>query len=142
MEHILAALTPYKDQLKTIAVESTFNWYWLVDGLIDNGYKVRLANPSAIKQYEGLKHTDDRYDAFLLAHLQRLDILPTGYIYPKQDRSVRDLLRRRTMYVRQKTSHILSLQSMISRSLGLKMPSNEIRKLMGQWGQILIIHSL
>jgi transposase len=129
MEHILTVLAPFKNQLKTIAVESTFNWYWLVDGLADNGYKVKLANPSAIRQYEGLKHTDDRYDAFLLAHLQRLDILPTGYIYPKKDRGLRDLLRRRTMYVEQKTSHILSLQSMISRSLGIKMPSNEIKKL-------------
>jgi transposase len=88
-----------------------------------------LANPAAIKQYEGLKHTDDRYDAFLLAHLQRLGILPTGYIYPKQDRGVRDLLRRRTMFVQQKTTHILSLQSMISRSLGVKMSGNEIKKL-------------
>ncbi len=83
MAHILAALEPFKDQLKGIAVESTFNWYWLVDGLMDNGYKINLANPAAIKQYEGLKHTDDKYDAFLLAHLQRLGILPTGYIYRK-----------------------------------------------------------
>jgi transposase len=129
IEHILNMLASYKDQIQTIAVESTFNWYWLVDGLMDNGYKVRLANPAAIKQYEGLKHTDDRYDAFLLAHLQRLGILPTGYIYPKQDRGVRDLLRRRTMFVQQKTTHILSLQSMISRNLGVKMPGNEIKKL-------------
>jgi transposase len=129
MEQILTALAPYKKRLRTIAVESTFNWYWLVDGLIDNGYKVQLANPAAIKQYEGLKHTDDRYDAFLLAHLQRLGILPTGYIYPKQDRCVRDLLRRRTMFVQQRTTQILSLQSMIGRNLGVKMPGNEVRKL-------------
>jgi len=32
----------------------------LVDGLQEEGYKVHLANPSAIKQYEGLKHTDDK----------------------------------------------------------------------------------
>jgi len=35
--------------------------------LMDRGYRVHLANPSAIKQYEGLKHTDDRHDAFILA---------------------------------------------------------------------------
>ena len=56
---------------------------------------MHLANPSAIKQYEGLKHTDDKWDAFWLAHLKRLDILPEGYIYPKEERPVRDLLRRR-----------------------------------------------
>jgi transposase len=30
----LALLAPYKEQLKAVAIESTFNWYWLVDGLI------------------------------------------------------------------------------------------------------------
>ena len=27
---ILPLLEPYKDRIATIAVESTFNWYWLV----------------------------------------------------------------------------------------------------------------
>jgi len=45
-------------------VESTYNWYWLVDGLMEEGYKVHLANPSAIQRYVGLKHADDKYDAF------------------------------------------------------------------------------
>jgi transposase len=112
-----------------VVVESTFNWYWLVDGLQDYEYPVRLANPSAIQQYEGLKHTDDRYDSFWLAHMSRLGILPEGYIYPKETRAIRDLLRRRLLFVRQRTQHILSLQSMISRNRGFKMPNNEIRKL-------------
>ncbi len=49
-------MEPHRKQIKGIVVESTYNWYWLVDGLMDTGYKVHLANPSAIKQYEGLKH--------------------------------------------------------------------------------------
>lgn len=53
-----------------------------------------LANPAAIKQYEGLKYTDDTHDAFYLAKLMRLGILPTGYLYPREQRGVRDLLRR------------------------------------------------
>ncbi|MDY7030593.1 MAG: IS110 family transposase, partial [Thermodesulfobacteriota bacterium] len=73
-------------------MESTFNWYWLVDGLQEKGYTVHLANPSAIKQYEGLKYVDDRWDSFWLAHLMRLNILPEGYIYPKEERPLRDLL--------------------------------------------------
>jgi hypothetical protein len=59
------------------------------------GYHVMLVNPSKVRQYEGLKHTDDRHDAFWLAHQMRLGILPTGYIYPKEQRAVRDLLRER-----------------------------------------------
>jgi hypothetical protein len=47
-------------------VESTYNWYWLVDGLEEAGFKLHLTNPSAIEQYEGLKHTDDKWDSFCL----------------------------------------------------------------------------
>jgi transposase len=64
-----------------VVVEFTYNWYWLVDGLQEQGYRMHLANPSAIRQYEGLKHTDDKWDAFWLAQLLLLGILPQGYIY-------------------------------------------------------------
>jgi transposase len=110
-------------------VESTYNWYWLVDGLQEQGYTVHLANPSAIKQYEGLKHTDDTWDSFWLAHMLRLNILPVGYIYPKEERPVRDLLRRRLLFVRHRTAHILSLQSMITRNLGTRMSCRAVKRL-------------
>ena len=61
---ILFALEPFKGDLAGVVVESTYNWYWLVDGLQEQGHKVHLANPSAIKQYEGLKHSDDKWDSF------------------------------------------------------------------------------
>ncbi len=54
LEDILDALAQFKDRFVGVVVESTFNWYWLVDGLQNAGYKIHLANPSAIKQYEGL----------------------------------------------------------------------------------------
>lgn len=41
---VLAALEPFKEGIHAIAVESTFNWYWLVDGLQDAGYRVLLVN--------------------------------------------------------------------------------------------------
>lgn len=129
IEQILPALEPFKDSLEGVVVESTYNWYWLVDGLQENGYKVHLANPSAIKQYEGLKHTDDKWDSFWLAHMKRLNILPEGYIYPKEERPVRDILRRRLLFVKHRTSHILSLQSSITRNLGYKMSTREIKRL-------------
>ena len=129
LDKILMVLEPFKADLKGIVVESTFNWYWLVDGLQEHGHRVHLANPSAIQQYEGLKHTDDKWDSFWLAHMKHLNILPEGYIYPKGQRALRDLLRRRLFFVRQKTSNILSLQSTITRNLGTKMSSNAIKKL-------------
>jgi len=126
---ILKVLTPFEKQIKGIVVESTYNWYWLVDGLIDNGYKLHLANPSAIKQYEGLKHSDDITDAFHLANLLRLGILPEGYIYPKQERPLRDLLRKRIHLVHHRTALILSFQNLVARNLGSKMHVSTISKL-------------
>ena len=130
LDLILQTLKPFGSQLEGLVVESTFNWYWLIDGLMDAGYQcVHLANPSAIKQYEGLKHADDQHDAFFLAHLLILGILPQGYIYPKKDRPVRDLARKRMFLVQHKTAHILSLQSLIARCCAKKVSTNEMRHL-------------
>lgn len=96
---------------------------------MEHGYRVHLANPAAIQQYEGLKHLDDERDAIWLANLLRLGILPEGYIYPKQERPLRDLLRKRLQLVRHRTSHILSIQNILSRSLGLRMRANEVKGL-------------
>jgi transposase len=125
---ILKTLDPFREQLNGIVVESTFNWYWLIDGLMDAGYHcVHLANPAAMKQYEGIKHTDDQHDAFFLAQMLILGILPKGYIYPKENRPVRDLARKRLFLVRHKTAHILSLQSLIARCSGQRISANDIR---------------
>ena len=126
---IKKALQPFKKALSGIVVESTFNWYWLVDGLMEAGYKMHLANPAAIKQYEGIKHTNDKSDAFWLAQMLMLGILPEGYIYPKDERPTRDLLRRRMLYVQQRTAHVLSLKSMARRSLGESISTSRIKQL-------------
>lgn len=126
---ILAGLDPFRKDIQGVVVESTFNWYWLVDGLMAEGYRVHLANVSAIKQYEGLKQIDDKRSAFWLANLLRLGILPTGYIYPKEERPTRDLLRKRLHLVRHRTSHILSVKNILARNLGLRMKSEDVKKL-------------
>ena len=126
---ILKTLGAFQDQLQGLVVESTYNWYWLVDGLMDAGYRdIHLANPSAIRQYEGIKHSDDQHDSYFLAKLLILGILPQGYIYPKEDRPVRDLARKRMFLVRHKTSHILSLQSLITRCSGQRVSTNKIKQ--------------
>ncbi len=124
----LNALAPFKDTLQGVAVESTFNWYWLVDGLQEAGFNLKLVNTGAVKQYDGLKNSDDVHDAFWLAHLMRLGILPTGYIYPRMQRAVRDLLRRRAFLVRMASSQLLSIQNQIWRSRGIRVSCNTIRK--------------
>ena len=68
LEQIRAALAPYREELAGVVVESTYNWYFLVDGLMDAGYRVHLANTTAIKKYEGLKYSGDFADAAYLAN--------------------------------------------------------------------------
>jgi len=127
IKEITRVLEPYQEEIKGIVVESTFNWYWIVDGLHEAGYRVHLANTAAMQQYEGLKYVDDTRDSFWLAHMLRLEILPEGYIYPKETRSVRDLLRKRMMLVQQRTAHILSMQTMVSRNKGVSISSDTIK---------------
>ena len=126
---ILEVLEPHREQIQGLAVESTYNWYWLVDGLMEAGYQVHLVNTAAVKQYEGLKHGDDHTDSRWLAHLLRLGILPEGYIYPKEERAVRDLLRKRGQLVQLRTTNILSIQTLITRNTGGSLNGNKIKKL-------------
>ena len=107
----IEALSDFRKQLKAVAIESTYNWYWLADGLMAAGFRVELVNTARVVQYSGLKRTNDRYDAFHLAHLVRLGILPTGYIYPQAERGLRDLLRKRIQLVQDRTRHLLRFQS-------------------------------
>ena len=126
---ILEQLSPYQSSLQGIVVESTYNWYWLVDGLMDKGHRVHLANTAAIQQYEGLKYTDDNSDARWLAHILRLGVLPQGYIYPKQERAVRDLLRKRSQMVHHRTANLLSIQNLVTRNTGGSISANRIKGL-------------
>ena len=126
---VIEQLSPYASSMEGIVVESTYNWYWLVDGLMEKGHRVHLANTAAIQQYEGLKYTDDDSDARWLAHLFRLGVLPEGYIYPKEERAVRDLLRKRSQLVHHKTAHLLSIQNLYSRNTGASLSANRIKQL-------------
>jgi transposase len=122
-------LAPYSTSLAGVVVESTYNWYWLVDGLMAAGFTVHLANPAAIQKYSGMKHADDKHDAFWLAEMLRLNILLTGYIYPKDERPLRDLLRKRSHLVSLRSSLLISLQNIITRNCGVKMKTNDIKRL-------------
>jgi len=126
---ILATLAPYREELVGVVVESTYNWYWLVDGLQAAGYRVYLANTAAMKRYEGLKYSDDDSDAAYLAHLLRLGILPTGYICPVKERALRDLARKRLQLTRSRTLHILSVEGNWARQTGSRMSSRAVKQL-------------
>jgi len=126
---VLMTLEPHREEIVAVVVESTFNWYWLVDGLQAAGYTVCLANTAAMKRYEGLKYSDDDTDAAHLAHLLRLGILPTGYICPVEERGLRDLGRKRLQLSRSRTQHILAVESNVARQTGGRITSRAVKEL-------------
>jgi transposase len=129
LPEILEGLALHQADIQGLVVESTYKWYWLVDGLMEAGDSVHLANPAATQQYSGLKYTDDLSDARWLAHVLRLGVLPEGSIYPKAERAVRDVLRTRAHLVRQQTANVLSLQNIIVRNTGVRLSAKRIHAL-------------
>jgi transposase len=126
---IRGLLEPHRGELAGVVVESTYNWYWLVDGLKAAGYEVKLANTVAMRQYDGLKRSGDEDDAAHLAQLLRLGILPTGYIHPPQERALRDLARKRAQLVRSRTQHMLAVGNIVARERGGGLKRNEAKQL-------------
>jgi transposase len=124
-----AALMPFREGLAGVAVESTYNAYWLIDGMQALGYPMRMVNTLAVPQYAGLKHGDDDSDARHLAELMRLGLLPTAYIYPREQRPLRDLLRRRMLLMQQSVRLLQSVQGYWARATGQRLSANGFRQL-------------
>jgi transposase len=121
LDRIIRLLEPYRAALK-IVVESTFNWYWIVDGLRAAGFDVCLAHTLGLYMITGAKVKTDRRDAFSLAKLLLAGVIPPAYIYPAQTRPVRDLLRQRSVLVHRRAeeyghlSHLLLREGILDRS--------------------------
>lgn len=129
LTRIVGLLMPWREELSGVVVESTYNWYWLVDGLHAAGFEVHLAHTAAITQYRGLKHSGDETDARHLAHLLRLGILPTGTVLPPEQRALRDLARKRLQLVHSRTAHILAVENITARHHGARISSNQVKRL-------------
>jgi transposase len=56
-------------------------------------------------------------------------VLPKGYIYPKAERAVRDLLRKRAHLVRQHTANVLSVQNIMARNTGARFSVKRLQEL-------------
>jgi transposase len=135
---VVALLEPFRAELVGIAVESTFNWYWLVDGLRAAGFEVKLVNTAAIVQYEGLKYSGDEHDARHLAHLLRLNLLRFGYAFDPEWRAIRDLARKRLQLVHTRTTHVLALETIFARQTGGHLSGDKAKALdiedVAKWG--------
>ena len=100
-DYFLRIVDPYRGDL-TVACESTFNWYWLSDACRDNGIDFVLGHALYMKAIYGTKTRNDRIDSKKIAHLLRSNMLPEAHCCSPKRRSIRDLLRRRIYFVRQR----------------------------------------
>src|SRR5258707_13706414 len=123
---ICQLLGPYKANLK-IVVESTFNWYWLIDGLQAEGFDVVLAHTLGLYLITGAKVNADGRDASSLAKLLLVGVVPAAYIYPVETRPVRDLLRRRGHLVQVRAGEYGSLRRLLLRQGILSSQQQEIK---------------
>src|SRR2546421_12671551 len=123
---ICQLLGPYKANLK-IVVESTFNWYWQIDGWQAEVFDVVLAHTFGLYLITGAKVKTDRRDAYALAKLLLVGAVPAAYIYPVETRPVRDLLRRRAHLVQVRAGEYGSLRRLLLRQGILSSKQQEIK---------------
>lgn len=126
MKEIEQVLEPFRSRIRALAVESTYNWYWLVDGLQALKYPTKLAHPAGMQENIGLKQANDKTDARFIARQLVNGTLPEGYIYPVETRGIRDLLRRRMRLVHARTGEWLSLESLVARHTGQSLRVEEL----------------
>lgn len=141
LQLIIAMLEPYKAELQ-IVVESTFNWYWLVDGLRAAGFSVSLAHTLGLFMITGAKIKTDRRDAFSLAKLLLAGVIPTAYIYPAEQRPVRDLLRQRLLLVQRRAELYGRISRLLLREGILDASRTQIKELAEEELEHYLAHPL
>src|SRR5262245_19106816 len=102
----LEAIAPFRQGL-VVGCECMFAWYWLAALCEDQPLPFVLGHALYLKAIHGGKTKNDKLDAAKLATLLRGGAFPQAYVYPRAMRETRDLLRRRTFFVRQR-AHLLA----------------------------------
>ena len=97
-----------------VCAECMFTWYWLADLCARESIPFVLGHALYMRAIHGAKAKNDRIDSKKIAGLLRGGTIPQSYVYPREMRSTRDLLRRRTHFVRKRaelSTHVHSLRS-------------------------------
>ena len=115
---LLKVIRDFKQDL-VIGVESTSNWYWLADLCAQQDIEFVLGHALYMKAIHGGKTKNDKIDSEKIAKLLAGGLFPTAYTYPKEKRALRDLLRRRLRYVRQRAELFTHIQ-LLNRQANLK----------------------
>ncbi len=112
-EHFLATIAAYREDL-VVAVECIFAWYWVADLCAHEGIAFVLGHALYMKAIHGSKAKNDRIDAHKIAVLLRGGMLPMAYVYPREMRATRDLLRRRCYFMRKRAELLTHVQNTAS----------------------------
>jgi transposase len=115
-EHFLTTVAPYREDL-VVAVECIFTWYWLADLCAQEGIAFVLGHALYMKAIHGGKAKNDKIDAHKIAVLLRGGMLPMAYVYPREMRATRDLLRRRCHFTRKRAELLTHIQNTASQYL-------------------------
>jgi transposase len=107
---LLEAIRPFRNGL-VVGCECMFAWYWLADWCADQQIPFVLGHALYLKLIHGGKAKNDKIDAAKLAALLRGGLFPMAYVYPRAKRQTRDLLRRRSFFVRQRAQLIAHIQN-------------------------------
>lgn len=109
-EPFLRAIEPYRANL-AVAVECIFTWYWLADLCAREQIAFVLGHALYMKAIHGGKAKNDKIDAQKIAVLLRGGMLPQAYVYPRDMRATRDLLRRRNHLVQKRAELLAHIQN-------------------------------
>src|SRR5262245_41065122 len=112
-DRLLSTLAPFRDGL-VVGCECLFAWYWLADLCAAEGIPFVLGHALYLKAIHGGKTKTDTIDAQKLARILRGGTFAQAYVYPKAMRATRDLLRRRTYFVRKRAELLAHLQMTFS----------------------------
>jgi transposase len=106
----LKVIAPYREDI-VVAVECIFTWYWIADLCAQEGIPFVLGHALYMKAIHGGKSKNDKIDSLKIATLLRGGMLPMAYVYPRQMRSTRDLLRRRSYLMRIRAKLLAHIQN-------------------------------
>jgi transposase len=110
-EAFLTAIAPFREDL-VVCCECMHCWYWLADLCFEEGIEFVLGHAYYMKAIHGAKSKNDRIDSEKIARMLRGGLIPMAYVYPHEMRETRDLLRRRSHFVRKRTELLCHLQGL------------------------------
>lgn len=123
-----------------VAIESTGNWYWLVDEMEKAGLRPVLVHPAEAKARMGKTNKTDKLDAQGLAILARNGTLPVVWIPPGELRDQRELPRMRMAMVSVRTKFKNRIHASLAK-YGITF-SDDVSDLFGGKGRRMLLEAL